>query len=75
MPERITVAAPVSELSPISLTGLRLVSVKYPVSNWMALASTRPISTAPMASHRGLPPWLRIAWSVTPLSSLNFAGR
>ena len=51
MPDRITVAAPVSELSPISLTGCRLVSVKYPVSSWMALASTRPMSTAPMASQ------------------------
>ena len=40
MPDRMTVAAPVSELSPISLTGRRLVSVKYPVSSWMALAST-----------------------------------
>ena len=61
MPDRMTVAAPVSELSPISRTGLRLVSVKYPVSSWMALASTRPMSTAPMASSRGLPPWVRIA--------------
>ena len=51
MPDRITVAGPVSELSPISLTGLRLVSVKYPVSNWIALASTSPMTTAPMASQ------------------------
>ena len=74
----MTVAAPVSELSPISLTGFRLVSVKYPVSNWMALASTSPTITAPMASSRGLPPWVRIEWAVTPvtpLSSLNLAGR
>jgi len=69
------VAAPVSELSPISMTGLRLVSVKYPVSSWIALASTSPITTAPMASHRGLPPWVRIAVLVIPLSSLNLAGR
>ena len=55
MPERITVAAPVTELCAISLTGRRLVSVKYPVSSWIVLASTRPMSTAPMASHRGLP--------------------
>ena len=78
MPDRITVAAPVAELSPISLTGLRLVSVKYPVSNWMALASTSPTITAPMASSRGLPPWIRIEWAVrpvTPLRSLNLAGR
>ncbi len=78
MPDRITVAGPVSELSPISRTGLRLVSVKYPVSSWMALASTSPITTAPMASHWGLPPCVRIAWAplpVTPLSSLNLDGR
>ncbi len=55
MPDRITVAAPVSEASPMSLTGLRLVSVKYPVSSWIADASTMPISTAPNAIHRGLP--------------------
>ena len=59
-PDRITVAAPVSEASPISRTGLRLVSVKYPVSSWIALASTSPITTAPMASQRGLPPWRRM---------------
>ena len=39
----------------MSLTGRRLVSVKYPVSNWMADASTIPISTAPNAIHCGLP--------------------
>ena len=51
----MTVAAPVSELSPMSLTGRRLVSVKYPVSSWMALASTMPIRIAPSAIQRGLP--------------------
>ena len=39
----------------MSLTGRRVVSVKYPVSSWIALASTMPISTAPSAIHRGLP--------------------
>ena len=39
----------------MSLTGRRLVSVKYPVSSWMALASTMPIRIAPSAIHRGLP--------------------
>src|SRR5579859_4101020 len=55
MPERMTVAAPVRELSPMSLTGRRLVSVKYPVSSWMALASTMPIRIAMNAITRGLP--------------------
>ena len=55
MPDRMTVAAPVCAASPMSLTGRRLVSVKYPVSSWMALASTIPISIAPSAIHRGLP--------------------
>ena len=54
-PDKMTVAAPVSLLSPMSLTGRRLVSVKYPVSSWMALASTMPIRIAPNAIHRGLP--------------------
>jgi len=70
MPDRMTVAGPVSELSPISLTGLRLVSVKYPVSSWIALARTRPMITAPMASHRGSPEWDRMPRSVTPVSLL-----
>ena len=48
-------AAPVSELCPMSRTGRRFTSVKYPVSSWMALASTMPISTAPNAIQRGLP--------------------
>ena len=39
----------------MSLTGRRFISVKYPVSNWMALASTMPMSTAPSAIQRGLP--------------------
>ena len=55
MPDRITVAAPVSELCPMSRTGRRVVSVKYPVSSWIADASTIPISTAPNAIHCGLP--------------------
>ena len=75
MPDRMTVAAPVPELCPMSRTGLRLVSVKYPVSSWMALASTRPIRTAPSASQRGLPAWCRMAGSVMPLNWLNLAGR
>ena len=61
MPDRMTVAAPVARALADVLTGLRLVSVKYPVSSWMALASTSPMSTAPIASHRGLPPWLQDA--------------
>ena len=32
-----------------------MVSVKYPVSNWIAAASTRPMSTATIAITRGLP--------------------
>ena len=55
IPDRMTVAAPVSELCPMSRTGRRFTSVKYPVSSWMALASTMPISTAPNAIQRGLP--------------------
>src|SRR5438067_925192 len=51
----MTVAGPPAVLSPISRTGFRFVSVKYPVSSWMVLASTRPMSTAPIASQRGLP--------------------
>ncbi len=50
MPDRMTVAAPVAELSPdVTGPGGRLVSVKYPVSSWMALARTMPISIAPNA--------------------------
>ncbi len=75
MPDRMTVAGPVSELSPMSLTGRREVSVKYPVSSWIALASTRPMRTAPMASSRGLPLWFRIAADETPFSALNLDGR
>jgi hypothetical protein len=41
----------------------------------MALASTRPISTEPMASHCGLPPWCRMLVSVTPVSWLKCEGR
>jgi len=63
----MTVAGPVRELSPMSLTGRRLVSVKYPVSSWIALASTRPMSTAPIASQRGFPAWLRMPASETPV--------
>ena len=54
MPDRITVAGPVKELLATSLTGRRLVSVKYAVSCWMTAASTMPMRTAPMASQRGL---------------------
>ena len=39
----------------MSRTGLRLVSVKYPVSSWIALASTSPMITAPIAITRGFP--------------------
>ena len=39
------------------------------------MASTRPGSTAPLASRRGLPPWLRMDASVTPFSALKWAGR
>ena len=50
----MTVAGPVRALLATSSTGLRLVSVKYPVSCWMAAASTMPMMTAPMARIRGL---------------------
>ncbi len=33
------------------------------------------MSTAPMANQRGLPPWDRMLWSVTPVSLLNVSGR
>ena len=75
MPDRMTVAAPVVELSAISRTGLRLVSVKYPVSSWMVLASAMPIRMAPNATHCGSPPWRRMLRSVTPVSLLNLSGR
>ena len=55
VPDKMTVAAPVSEALAMSWTGRRFISVKYPVSNWMALASTMPMNTAPSAIHRGLP--------------------
>src|SRR6516162_9136224 len=54
-PDKMTVAAPVSELCPMSLTGRRVASVKYPVNSWMALARMHLISTAPNAIQRGLP--------------------
>ena len=75
IPDRMTVAAPVSELSPMSLTGRRLVSVKYPVSSWMVLASAMPIRMAPNAIHCGSLPWRRMLTSVTPLSLLKLSGR
>jgi len=50
------VAAPVSEAWPMSLTGRRLVSVKYPGQQLdRGRHQTMPISTAPNAIHRGLP--------------------
>ena len=54
MPERITVAAPVSDVLPTSLTGRWSVPVKYPVSARMHAASTMPITTATAATSRGL---------------------
>ena len=71
MPASTTVAAPVSELFPISRTGLRAVSVKYPVSTWMRLASTMPMTTATSAISLGS---LSLTTSV-PCSSPNVAGR
>ena len=50
----MTVAGPVREDLATSSTGRRPVSVKYPVSCWIAAASTMPISTAPIARNRGL---------------------
>ncbi len=55
MPDRMTVAAPVSEVSATSLTGRRTVSVKYPVNCWMSTASTTPMTTATNAITAGLP--------------------
>jgi len=55
VPDKMTVAGPVSEASAMSWTGRRFISVKYPVSNWMALASTMPMNTAPSEIQRGLP--------------------
>ena len=49
--------------------------MKYPVSSWMALASTMPMMTAPMASRRGFPWWVRTEGSVTPVSLAKLSGR
>ena len=51
----MTVAAPVSEVRPTSLTGLYSVPVKYPVRARIAEASTMPMTTATDASSAGLP--------------------
>ncbi|CAB4963309.1 unannotated protein [freshwater metagenome] len=48
MPDRMTVAAPVSEVFDTSSTGRRFVSVKYAVSCWMTAARMMPTKTAPM---------------------------
>ena len=53
-PARITVAGPVSEVLPMSLTGRRPGSVKYPVRAWMIAASTMPMTTATIAITCGL---------------------
>ena len=57
MPDRMTVAGPVSEVLPMSCTGRRPGSVKYPVSAWMTAASTMPMTTATIAITRGLRVW------------------
>src|ERR1035437_9819371 len=41
----------------------------------MALASTIPMITAPIASNRGFPTWASTELSVTPVSLLNLSGR
>ena len=56
MPDRMTVAAPVSAVFAMSWTGRRFVSVKYPVSSWIGAASTMPMITAQIANSRGLLP-------------------
>src|SRR5262249_52501561 len=52
-PARMTVAGPVSEVLPMSCTGRRPVSVKYPVRAWMIAASAMPMTTATTATTRG----------------------
>ena len=47
VPERTTVAGPVSDDSAISFTGPYSVPVKYSVSRLSAWARMRPTSTAP----------------------------
>ena len=59
----------------MSRTGRRFISVKYPVSNWMALASTIPMNTAPSAIHWGLPWSSAMAGSVMPFRSLKWSRR
>jgi hypothetical protein len=71
MPARMTVAAPVCDDLPMSRTGRRVVSVKYPVSAWIAAASTMPMTTAPTATSRGLPS----TSSTPPPKSAKSAGR
>ena len=50
----MTVAEPVWEEAATSFTGRLPVSVKKPVSTWIAAARTIPMITAPKASTRGL---------------------
>jgi hypothetical protein len=71
----MTVAAGVSLLYSMSLTGRRFVSVKFPVSSWFASASTMPISTAPSVIQRGSPTKAAMLASVTPFSALDLSGK
>lgn len=75
MPASTTVAGPVSEDLPMSLTGRLLVSVKYPVNCWIRAASTIPMATATRAKIRGSPPCEVMALSVTPSRSAYEDGR
>ncbi len=68
-------AGPVSEDLPMSLTGRRFVSVKYPVSCWIRAARTMPMVTAANASTRGSPPCPLTAASVTPSGPAYEDGR
>ena len=74
MPERMTVAAPVSEVRPTSLVGLLCVSVKYPVSHRMTVGEHDADDHREDGDHRrvtasGVPSGL-----VTP-SGANVVGR
>ena len=73
MPERTTVAAPVSEVRATSFVGRLSVPVKWPVSHRMIAASTMPTMTASTAIMRGSPS--KAISSLPVSSSAKVAGR
>ncbi|CAB4655953.1 unannotated protein [freshwater metagenome] len=70
VPERTTVAGPVSVLSAISFTGPYSVPVKYSVRRLSTCARTKPITTAPNKRR----PMLDMVTALSPNSVVPISG-